>query len=463
MTRQENYTLQIFRQANRLGDMMKFAYRKLVHSVFLLCLLPFIVTCTPTPTSTPIPSPTPTLVPTVTPKNVVLTLGAWRISTERMNQILTTFTESYPHITVRFDPSTSGEYDAVLEAQLDDGTAPDLFFLRSFAVSRKLYEQGHLDSLENLPGLTQAFDAPMLVPWSTDEGVPYGVPFTASSHGIYYNQDLFTELGLRVPETWENLLAASQTIQDAGYMPFANATKDHWAVAEIIFMNLAPNFIGGREGRMAYLNGERCFNDAHVVDTFQAVADFAQFLPEDHALLGYIDSLQLFLQGKAAMWMSGSWDITYLEEGEADFAWSVFAVPPPSGQPAYVTFHLDVAIGLNSASEHKEQAQVFLEWMTTSAFAASLGNEMPGLFPMHRDAPMLANAHANAFLALNQGRGTDIRFAWEELREGTPSGYTLMQEGTLAVIQGTQTPQEAADALQAGLAEWFEPAKVCGQ
>jgi raffinose/stachyose/melibiose transport system substrate-binding protein len=440
---------------------MKFVYRKFVYSVFLLCLVPVIVTCTPTPAPQPTPSPTPE--PTATLENVVLTLGAWRISTERMNQILTTFTESHPNITVHFDPSTSGEYDAVLQAQLDEGTAPDLFFLRSFAVSRKLYDAGYLASVENLPGLTQAFDAPMLVPWSTNEGVPYGVPFTASSHGIYYNQDLFKELGLDIPETWEELLTTAQIIQDAGYMPFANATKDHWAVAEIIFMNLAPNFIGGREGRLAYLNGERCFNDEHVVTAYQAVADLAPFLPQDHALLGYIDSLQLFLQGKAAMWMSGSWDITYLEEGEADFAWSVFAVPPPSGQPAYITFHLDVAIGLNNAGEHKEQANVFLEWMTTTEFAQSLGNEMPGLFPMHRDAPTLTNEYANAFLALNEGRGMDIRFAWEELREGEPNGYTLMQQGALNVIQGAQTPQQAADALQAGLAQWFEPAKACGK
>jgi len=36
-----------------------------------------------------------------------------------------------------------------------------------------------------------------------------------------------------------------------------------------------------------------------------------------------------------------------------------------------------------------------------------------------------------------------------------------MQNGALAVIAGTMTPQEAADALQEGLAEWFEPAQNC--
>jgi raffinose/stachyose/melibiose transport system substrate-binding protein len=419
--------------------------------------------CSPTLTAEPTAEPTVTKPPTPTepPEEVVLTMGGWRTATQQMNRILDQFHAEYPHITVRFDPTMSGEYDPVLEAQLEAGTAPDLFYLRSFSVSRKLFEQGYLEPLTDLPGLVENFDPAMLAPWATEDAVPYAVPFTATSHGIYYNEDLFDELGLDIPETWEELLATAQVIKDAGYIPFANASKDHWAVAEIIFMNLAPNFIGGREGRMEYLAGKRCFDDEGVVATFQAVQDLVPLLPEDHELLGYVDSLQLFLQSKAAMWMSGSWDIPYLEAEEHDFEWSVFAVPPPAGQPAYVTYHLDVGIGLNAASRHKDEAREFLAWMARPEFGELLGNEMPGFFPIHRAAPTLANAHANAFLALNQDRSTDIRFAWEKLRDGSPDGYILMQDGTLAVLRGEQTPQQAADALQAGLAQWFEPAMQC--
>jgi raffinose/stachyose/melibiose transport system substrate-binding protein len=163
------------------------------------------------------------------------------------------------------------------------------------------------------------------------------------------------------------------------------------------------------------------------------------------------------------MWMSGSWDIPYFEEADPDFAWSVFAVPPPAGKPPCVTFHLDVGIGLNAACGHKDEARVFLEWMTRPEFGALLGDEMPGFFPMHHDPPSLENRHANAFLALNEGRGTDIRFVWEKLGARKPSGYSLVQAGALDVINGTRTPQQAADALQEGLATWYEPARTCDQ
>ena len=63
---------------------------------------------------------------------------------------------------------------------------------------------------------------------------------------------------------------------------------DEWTINEIVFFNLAPNFIGGYEGRMAYLNGERCFNDHHMIAAFQALEDLSPFLPPNHTLLKYI-------------------------------------------------------------------------------------------------------------------------------------------------------------------------------
>lgn len=395
--------------------------------------------------------------------DVTLTMGSWRVDdVDQMNTIIAAFEEQHPNINIEFDPTNPPDYNATLRTQLEGGTGPDLFYLRSFATSEQLFNEGFLEPLGDLPGINDAFTEANLAPWATDDGTVYGVPFIAVSHGIYYNKDVFAEVGVEVPQTWEELLSVAQALQDAGYEPFANASGDAWTIAEIVFMNLAPNFIGGLEGRQAYLSGERCFNDENVVAAFQAIADIAPYFPEGQEALAYYDSQQLFLLGESPMWMGGSWDIPFFEAEEADFEWGVFAVPAPEGQDAHVTFHLDAGMGLNAASEHKEEAKLFLEWMSTPEFAAMVGNELPGFFPISNVAPELDNAHAAEFLALNEGRGTDVRWAWEGLLDGTPDGYTLMQDHAIAVLNGTETPQEAADALQAGLAEWFEPAQNCG-
>jgi raffinose/stachyose/melibiose transport system substrate-binding protein len=394
---------------------------------------------------------------------VGLTMGSWRVDdVAQMEAIIAEFNKAYPNISITFDPTNPPDYNATLRTQLEGGTGPDLYYLRSFATSRQLFEEGFIEPLAGLPGLEENFSQASLGPWSAADGTPYGVPFIAVSHGVYYNKGIFEELGIEIPTTWQELLAAAQTIKDAGYTPFANASGDAWTIAEIVFMNLAPTFIGGYEGRQAYLNGERCFNDEAMVNAFQAVADLGPFVPDGQAALTYYDSQQLFLMGDAAMWLGGSWDIPVFESEAPEFEWGVFGIPAPEGQEQrYVTFHLDAGMGVNAASPNKEAAKTFLEWMTTPEFAKLLANQLPGFFPISNNPPAPDNAHAAEFLALNEGAGLDIRLAWEKLLDGQPDGYTLMQDHAIAVLGGTETAQEAADALQAGLAEWYEPAKNC--
>ena len=397
-------------------------------------------------------------------ETVTLVMGSWRVDdVAQMETVLAAFNEAHPNIEVVFDPTNPPDYNATLQSQFETGTAPDLMYLRSFATGRGLWDQGFIADITDLPGLKDAFSPEAQSVWGTEDGVSYGVPFIAVSHGIYYNMDLFAELGLEVPQTWEELLVVAQALEDAGYDAFANASGDPWTIAEIVFMNIAPTFIGGYEGRMAYLNGERCFNDEHAVAAFQAVADLGPFVPEDQAALTYYDSQQIFLLGEAGMWFGGSWDIPFFESEEPDFEWSVFAVPAPEGQEmGYVTFHLDAGMGMNANTEHPDEARLFLEWMTTSEFATLFGNQLPGFFPLHLDAPTLENVHADAFLKLNEGRGLDVRWAWEKLLDAEPNGYTLMQDNAIAVLAGEISAQEAADNLQNGLAEWYEPAQTCG-
>jgi raffinose/stachyose/melibiose transport system substrate-binding protein len=398
------------------------------------------------------------------PEKVVLTMGSWRTDDIRpMNAILEVFHREYPHIRVIFDPVTASEYDEVLKAQLAGRTGPDLFYLRSFGVSRHLYENRFVAPLDHLKSLSDQFDPAMLAPWRSESGTVYGVPFIAVSHGIYYNTDIFQQLNLPIPQTWEQFLGLCRVLKQQGYIPLANASGDPWTINEIVFFNLAPNFIGGRAGRMAYLNGDRCFNDRHMVSALTAVRDLAPFLPENQSLLRYMDSLQLFVQGRAVMWMGGSWDIPYFNDEPPGFGWDVFAVPPPAGHPPFVTFHLDAGIGINADTPHKKAAQVLLEWIIQPAFGRLLGDHLPGFFPMHRNAPELTDRTANKFLSFNQTRETDIRLAWETLRAGSPDGYTLMMDAAVSVLNGIQTPRAAADKIQKGLEQWFDPAQKCRQ
>jgi raffinose/stachyose/melibiose transport system substrate-binding protein len=396
-----------------------------------------------------------------TDEAVTLTMGSWRSDdVKQMETLLAALHEAHPNITVSFEPTLNTEYNPALRTSLDTGTGPDLFYVRSYAAGRQLYDEGFIEPLTDV-GLDTWFTEASLDPWAS-EGVPYALPFIAVSHGFYYNKDIFAEAGVEVPETWDELLAVAATLDEAGVIPFANASGDEWTMAEMLFMNFAPSFIGGRDGRLAYETGAKCFDDPQLVSVFQALSDIAPYLPDGQEALTYADSQQLWLQGEAAMWIGGSWDIPYFETEEPPFEWSEFQVPTPEGGVKAVAFHLDAGIGINAASEHKDAAKTVIEWLASDEAAAMMAAELPGFFPIQKNPPTIADPHAAEFLSWNADSELDVRFVWPVLSDGTPDGYTLVQAGAVGVVNGTMTPEEAATSLQEGLAEWYEPAQTCG-
>ncbi|MBI9103594.1 MAG: extracellular solute-binding protein [Spirochaetales bacterium] len=386
---------------------------------------------------------------------VELTLGSWRTDdVAQINALLDAFSEEYPNIKVIFQPTNPPDYNATLRLQLESETGPDLMYARSYATGVQLYEDGYFADLSGLKTMNTSYSAGAKAPWSTDNGTPFAVPFVAVSHGIYYNKDIFSKLGLSIPETWAEFMSVCEKIKDAKIIPIANSLGDEWDIAEVVFMSLAPNYIGGMEGRLAYESGDRPWNDKAMVAAFAAMGDLEPYLPGGYQALSYNDSNALFATGQAAMYFDGSWSIGTFKD--VDFEWSVFAVPPPSGQPGYVCFHVDAGMAMNAATEHPEEAKIFLEWLGSAKGAETLANTLPtGFFPMSNKSVTISDPHANAFLAMNNGRGTDVRLPWPKLFGGSPSGYELMMYGSIKVITGESTPQEAADALAEGLATWY--------
>ena len=391
---------------------------------------------------------------------VKLTMGSWRTDdVQQMKAVLAEFTKEYPNIEIDFQPTNPPDYNATLRLQLASGTGPDVMYARSFATGEELFNDGYFADLSSLEGIQEDYDEGTRSSWLTADGRSFAIPFAAVSHGIYYNKDIFSQLNLSAPKDWDDFLNICQTIKDAGYIPLANALGDEWDIAEVVFMSIAPNFIGGYEGRLAYDKGEKEFNGPEVVALFEAMASLAPYLPEGFSGLSYNDSNALFATGQAAMYFDGSWSIGTFKD--VDFEWDILPPPAPVGSNnEYITFHADAGMAMNVSTAYPEEAKLLLRWFGSENGAAALAAQLPtGFFPMSNNPVTIEDKHANSFLALNEGRGTDIRWPWAKLLGGEPSGYNLMVRGSIGVINGTMTPKQAADLLQEGLSSWYGPAQ----
>lgn len=376
-------------------------------------------------------------------EGVTLTMGSWRADdVEQMTALFDVYKQA-TGVEIQFQPTTPADYNATLRLQLESGTAPDLMYARSYATGADLYNDGYFAKLNDLPGLNDAFDEQGLAPWTTN-GDTFAVPIVAVSHAVYYNKDIFAANNLEVPTTYEQFLTVCDTLKKAGITPLANGVAEEWDILECFFLGMLPNYVGGPEGRQAYESGEKKLNDETFVQAYTDIGKVAPYLPEGFESVTYNDSQILFATGKAAMFMDGSWTVgTYKD---VDFNWGVFALPAPEGKETAITFHLDAAIGMNPATKHPDEAKAFLAWLCTQDGVDTLTKYLPaGMYPVTKLNVTIEDPHSAEFLALTKGKTTDVRFVWPKLMDL----YSPMNQAVIAVLKGTQTPQEAADSVAA--------------
>lgn len=389
-----------------------------------------------------------------------LTIESWRNDDLAIWQdiIIPAFNEEHPDITVVFSPTAPTEYNAVLNSRLEAGSAGDLITCRPFDLSLELFQDGYLASLSDLPGM-ENFSEVAKVAWSTDDGADvFCVPMASVIHGFLYNQDVFDELGLAEPQSYEEFLALLETIQaDGSYAPLVMGTVDQWESATMGYQNIGPNFWAGEQGRLGLISGEIGYDEGGFLEAFEALAAWQPFLIPGYQAVSYPDAQNLFSLGMGVIYPAGSWDISVFEP-LVDFSMGAFPPPPPAGQEAcYISDHTDIGMGLNAASPNQEAARVFLEWMTSQTFAELYANALPGFFPLADFDINLDNALAQEFLSWRDACDSTIRSAYQILSRGEPNNENDLWNASAQVLNSTMSPAEAAAMVQRGLATWYAP------
>ena len=400
------------------------------------------------------------VVGTALAQSGTITIESWRNDDLAIwnELIIPAFNEEYPDIEVIFAPAAPTEYNAVLNSKLEAGSAGDLITCRPFDQSLDLYQSGYLASLNDLPGMENFSDVARSA-WVTDDGSDvFCVPMASVIHGFIYNQDIFDELGVTEPETYPEFLELLQTIQDDGtYAPLVMGTTDQWEAATMGYQNIGPNFWNGEEGRTALIEGTMGYDEGGFLEAFEALAQWQPYLPAGYQAMSYPDAQNFFAFGQGAIFPAGSWEISVFNP-LAEFEMGAFKPPVPEGQDTcYISDHTDIAMGLNAASENKEAARTFLEWMTTADFADIYSNALPGFFSLSNHEIDLEDPLAQTFLDWRAECESTIRSSYQILSRGEPNNETQLWNASAQVLNETMTPEEAATMVQEGLETWYEP------
>jgi raffinose/stachyose/melibiose transport system substrate-binding protein len=394
--------------------------------------------------------------------DVTLTVESWRSEDAEIwnKTLIPAFEKTHPGIKVVFTPTQPIQYDASIQVKLAAGSAGDIIGCRAFDAVLDLDKKGYLLSVKDLPGI-ENFPTGKLVGFQTDDGSDtFCFPFFGTLHGFIYNKDIFDELGLKEPQTWDEFYALLDKIKaDGRYVPLDIGTKDTWTIDSLGYLNIGPQFWKGEEGRKSLIRGEKKFTDPEFVEPWKQLAKWAPYLAPGFQAQGYSDSQSLFTLGRAAIYPSGSWEISGFRK-DGNFQMGAFKVPVTKvGDKCYVTDHVDMGMGINAKTQHPEEAKKFLEWMSTPVFTQLLADALPGLYPLTKFTPQFKDPLATTFASWRGQCESTIRVSFQILSRGTPNLDNELGQVSANVVGGTQTPEAAGKQVQAHLDAWYHPAK----
>ncbi len=388
-----------------------------------------------------------------------LVIESWRVDDKTLWEkvLLPAFEKNHPGIEVKFAPTAPTEYDSSLAARLAGGTAGDLIACRPFDVSLSLYKKGHLEKLDGKAGM-QNFAPTATVAWQTDDGKDtFCMPVASVIHGFLYNKKIFKKLNLQPPKTVDEFFALLDGLKKGGVTPLALGTADQWESSQMVYTNIGPNFWRGEEGRKALIAGKAKLTDAPFVEALQFEARMGGYLGKGASAQTYGDSQNQFALGRAAIYPTGSWDISYFSQTPG-LELGAFAPPVrKAGDPCFISDHMDIGIGINKKSKNKDDAYKFLAWVGSQEFADIYTNRVTGFFSLSNHLIAVRDPVAKQMAEWRSSCASTIRFNAQVLNRGQPSMESELWNVNAQVLNGKLAPKDAAAKLQNGFAKWYKP------
>jgi ABC-type glycerol-3-phosphate transport system substrate-binding protein len=378
-------------------------------TICLLLGLSLLIACSSEPTATPAPPPTPTSslpFPTqgsyndfpapINPKIAALPpfeMKVW-FADDYYNQapitdLITEFQKAYPNIKIKLDHA---EWDAMkdkVKQAVKSGNPPDVVHQHSFVLAA----QGYAEPLDDLWRQWGGNRIGQFFPGAVEEvswqASLYGMPLDINAMFLMYNKTMFKDAGL--PEPNANY-TYTKLLEDAKKL-----TKADGSVYGIGIHNAPWNTYGlirSVEGKLLdQVPGQPVSVQLASDQNIQLLGLLSDMVNKYKVspmppLSGRYDLVDLFNQRKIAMFFTGPWDLTRVQqEGPPGLYNEVGTAPMPRGfdgkaRPGSVQG--GGSLFVPKGSKNKEAAFEFMKWSVSPKYQLRLALEM-GRYPVLKE------------------------------------------------------------------------------
>ncbi|HEY9011903.1 MAG TPA: ABC transporter substrate-binding protein [Devosia sp.] len=281
------------------------------------------------------------------------------------------FEEQNPDINIEIEIGPGGtERDNMVKSRLATNTMTDIFYYNSGSLFQAINPTETTVDLSNEPwqaNVLDSFKQTVTAPDGTVRGAPFGL---AMAGGVLYNKKVYDELGLSVPMTWDEFMANSAKVKEAGKTAVIQSYGTTWTSQLFVladFYNVQaaePDFAERYTNNQAkYATSEAAMAGfQHQEDVFKA-----GYLNEDFAAATLDDALRMVAEGEGAHYPMLTFAIGNIGQNYPDQLNDVgfFGIPGKTADKNGATVWMPQGMYIAASSPNVELAKRFV------AFAAS--------------------------------------------------------------------------------------------
>jgi xylobiose transport system substrate-binding protein len=320
-------------------------------------------------------------------------------------QLVDTFNKT-SKVKAVLDTIPGADYQQKLQTLISTKQAPDVFFnwgggsIQPFVKADLLLP---LDSMINTTPELQSNFLPSVFNTAVVDGKPYGIPMRGTQPVLMFeNKKVLADAGVSSPKTWDELVAAVQTLKDKGKTPIALGGGDQWPTLmwyEYVYDRVAgpglfEKALGGDKSAWESADSKKALS--MLKDLIDAGAFGKNF---DSVKFTDGGSPALLSTGKAAFELMGSWEYATLQDAAPDFVKSDLGytsfptVTGGKGDPTNVVGNTNNFYSVLKKTKHADAIKEFLKLQYSDEFVKAqlaIGN-----LPTTTNTPNFLNTAAN--------------------------------------------------------------------
>ncbi len=281
----------------------------------------------------------------------------------------------------------------------------------NYGVRHAVLDLSRFDDLEEVSG---RFPQAAMVPFSFD-GATYALPETTTFPVMFYRKDILEELGMEIPETWDDVKVA-MAILSKNQMEFGMLPNEQ-TFAMLLYQN------GG-----SYYSPDGSRSDLDSDIAVNAFKEYCEYYT-DYKLDKETSVEERFRTGECPIIIADYTTYNNLVVSAPDIKglWS-FAPVPGTRQEDGSVDHSTGCTGLASiimaSTEHPDECWEFLKWWTSAEVQVRYGREMESLMGSAARVPTAnLEAFANMPWPIDDYEALQEAFKWVKGIPQVPGGY----------------------------------------